>query len=273
MDKLLQKLNEEPLLTLPSKKIIWQILRDYGEMSKSDKGIPRGIGISAYLSELYLRSLDEKINSHPDIYYYARYVDDIIAVFSPSAMKEPNDYFLIVKDEISKLGLQTSESEKTVTIDLRQQVNSNLDYLGYHFEFGTSNTKISLSNKKIKRYKKRLDLVFDIYTKRAKYNEKKARKLLVKRIRFLTGNTRLLNNKRNALVGIFFSNSLANDISSLSDLDNYLVHKISGLKNVTLQKRLSKFSFKDGYNYRRFINYSEHDLHEIVSAWKHDEES
>ena len=46
-------------------------------------GVPRGIGISAYLSELFMRNVDNQIQELDDLIYYARYVDDIIAIFVP----------------------------------------------------------------------------------------------------------------------------------------------------------------------------------------------
>lgn len=269
-EKLSKKINEEPLLTLSSKKIIWQILRDYKKLSGSDKGVPRGIGISAYLSELYLKTLDDVIRSHPDILYYARYVDDIVAVFIPNPAHETKDYLDFIRNEVSKLGLELHDENKTKSIDLKEPVNVTMEYLGYKFSFGNTETKLSLSKNKINRYKERLNFAFNIYEKNKKYCEKSARKIFVKRLRFLTANTRLLNNKRNALVGVFFSNSLANDLSSLAGLDKYLIHKISSLESDALKRRLSSMSFVDGFTYRRFFKYSENDLKTIVSAWKHD---
>ena len=61
-NKLIKKIDEDPLLTPFSKKIIRQVLREYKDLSGETNGIPRGVGISAYLSELYMRSFDEKIH-------------------------------------------------------------------------------------------------------------------------------------------------------------------------------------------------------------------
>ncbi|WP_155834253.1 hypothetical protein [Halotalea alkalilenta] len=46
-------------LSLSSFKKIKDILNNFSETSGNTKGLPRGIGISAYLSEIYLASLDE----------------------------------------------------------------------------------------------------------------------------------------------------------------------------------------------------------------------
>lgn len=81
-DKLFSKINDNTLLSSQSKKFIRQILNDYNSKKDTtkidqDKGIPRGIGISSYLSELYLKEVDNKLQNLSDVVFYARYVDDI----------------------------------------------------------------------------------------------------------------------------------------------------------------------------------------------------
>ncbi|GAA3620221.1 antiviral reverse transcriptase Drt3a [Flavivirga jejuensis] len=73
---ILNKLKDDALL---STRAI-NILEDFFELSEFSlfTGLPRGIGISATLSELYLRDFDRKVNRLDGVYYYARYVDDII---------------------------------------------------------------------------------------------------------------------------------------------------------------------------------------------------
>ena len=63
--------------------------------------------------------------------------------------------------------------------------------------FGEGAVKLQLTKSKVLKYRSRLSKSFDAYHKTSKFNEQKARKLLIKRIRFLTSNTRLLNNKKN----------------------------------------------------------------------------
>lgn len=74
--KLLDKLSRDTLLSVSTKKIIRKILYEYGKVTGEKKGLPRGLGISAYLSELYMRDFDKTVKSFPDVIYYARYVDD-----------------------------------------------------------------------------------------------------------------------------------------------------------------------------------------------------
>ncbi|WP_445369275.1 antiviral reverse transcriptase Drt3a [Methylomonas sp. BW4-1] len=82
-ERLLNKINKDGLLSLSSRTFIKVILNQYGKLSGSPVGIPRGIGISAYMAELYMRDFDHAIKNHPELVYYARYVDDIIAIYAP----------------------------------------------------------------------------------------------------------------------------------------------------------------------------------------------
>lgn len=267
-DRLISKINNEPLLTLLSKKIIRHILREYSLISCNSNGVPRGIGVSSYLSELYMRDLDESIRAQPDVVFYARYVDDIIVVYAP----KPNSDTLILKKDlmgiIAELGLNVNQ-EKTKIFDLTKPGNVSLDYLGYNITFGSGNIILKLTKKKIEKYKNKVLISFNSYHKDAKFNEQQARKILIKRIRFLTSNTRLLNNKRHAVVGIYFSNSLLNCISALSGLDAYLQNEISKIPHETLKKRLNTMSFTEGFSQKRFSRFSTADLAKIVGVWKH----
>ncbi len=59
--KLYAKLEADQLLSSASKKFVRQIFDSYGDISGSEKGIPRGVGVSAYLAELFLRPIDHEI--------------------------------------------------------------------------------------------------------------------------------------------------------------------------------------------------------------------
>ena len=267
-ERLEKKITDEPLLTLSSKKIIRQTLKEYTRISGNANGVPRGIGISSYLSELYMRQLDEQIRTQPDVIFYARYVDDIVVIYAPKPNSDKSVLESNLKAIISKAGLAVN-LEKTKALDLTSSSNSSLEYLGYNMSFGSGKVTIKLSNKKIDKYKTRISSSFSAYTKEARFNEQKARKILIKRIRFLTGNTRLLNNKRHAVVGIYFSNSLLNCSSTLAGLDAFLQNQIHQIPSETLKNRLNQMSFVEGFTQRRFSHFSTAELAKIVRAWKH----
>lgn len=266
--QLLKKLRDDPLLTLASKKLIRRVLFEYSELTKSDIGLPRGIGISAYLAELYMRDIDRAIRDYPGVLFYARYVDDIFIIFCSPPNVGTKDFNRSVVSAFKKLELKRNR-KKTEIFRLGQGQNHSIQYLGYKFTFGAGSIELRMTDKKVNRYKQRIDLSFSAYDKKSKKSEKKARALLEKRVRFLTGNTRLVNNKKNVVSGIFFSNSLLSELDDLNQLDNYLTTKIATLASARLKARLSQHSFKKGFETRKYHKFSARDLSQIVEVWKH----
>ncbi|UZJ42922.1 RNA-directed DNA polymerase [Marinimicrobium sp. C6131] len=268
---LLKKLRDDPLLTLSSKKIIRRILFEYSAITGSDVGLPRGIGISAYLAELYMRDIDRTIRDYPGVLYYARYVDDIIVIFCPPPNTGTMAFKRSIVTEFKRLEL-TRNKKKTQIIKSVPGTTASVQYLGYKYKIGSGSLELRMTDKKIDRYKKRIDLTFAAYAKKAnmpKKTEMKARALLEKRVRFLTSNTRLVNNKKNVVSGIFFSNSLLTKIDDLQSLDKYLAIKIAGLTNPRLQNRLYEQSFEKGFKTREYHKFSAQDLSKIVEVWSH----
>lgn len=264
--KVLQdKIDSRPELSLASRKMIKKVLKDYETLSDADKGIPRGVGISAYLSELYMKNADEKIQSLPNVIYYTRYVDDLIVIFSPSPDDSTPDHISDVEHIIEDAGLSLNPN-KTSSIAFRNGNNFSFEYLGYKFSYG-ANLKVEISGNKIKRYKYRVNSSFTSYHN--SHRGKHARRLLIDRIRLLTGNTKLTNNKGGAFVGIHNSNKWINDYSHLKGLDLFLAHKIRQIDCPNLRKRLEKLSFEEGFNKKTYRHYSAKQLGKLTKAWRH----
>lgn len=278
-DRLLAKITENNLLSFLSKKLIWKLLKDYKALSGSadEIGIPRGIGISAYLAEIYMRDIDNQIKSLSNVTYYARYVDDIIIVFTPKSKEAITQYKEQIKGIIENgTGLKMNEGEeKTKEIELLNSGKTNeLNFLGYKFIFTSLKfQQIKLTDKKITRYKERIKSTLETYNKEATVASKLARRSIIHRINFLTSNTRLENNKDNVLVGIYYSNSLLTDkLEDLIELDNYLHSQIDALiVNPKLQSRLKMFGFKKGFEEKTYSNFNSKikrtSLKEILEIW------
>lgn len=278
-DKLLKKIYDENLLTYLSKRFIQQILREYKDIAATTKGVPRGIGISPYLTELYMRNVDEAIKNIPQIMYYARYVDDIVVIFAPNVDNTARDYKKIIKDIFSEEGLTMNEDEdKTKIIDLTEKgKNQNyfIEYLGYKFISGYANNKhiplkLTISKRKKKGYGERLSRAFALYENQSKGNEKQARKLFVKRVKFLTSNTRLVNNKQNVITGIFYTNSLVNTTEDFYVLDRYFIKLITKFAlPAALANRLSpKNSFVKGFAPTCMSKFKASELNVMMNNWK-----
>ncbi len=283
IDKLLQKIHEDNLLSPQSKKFLRQIIKKYKTLSGATKGIPRGIGISAYLSELYLRDLDRSIRNLPDLSYYQRYVDDMILIFTPQTSNAPSFDFL---DRVEKLVIAkelelNKTGNKTQEIDLLQEVvgsatcQYHLEYLGYKYTFENRRQRkkikdviISFSDQKKDRYKTKIDLAFTAYHTQKHRSKSKAYRMLKSRIKFLTCNTRLTNNKQRILVGIFFSNSLLTNENDLADMDSHLQTKISAeISDTKQQSLLKQYSFTEGFGQKRFVPFTANRLQTIMKIW------
>lgn len=265
-EKLLELINDNQLLSPKSKALIKSLFYSYNELTgqlgkpvSERKGIPRGAGVSAYLSELFMRKIDNQITRVDNVYYYGRYVDDIIIFFVPNWKNSIDDYKNGISEIIESVNL-TMNTSKTFPYDLEKDSSVlKIEFLGYVFEMKEliySRTYLS-ENKKIK-YASRIEKTFDVYTKQLNFAPKEAYKLLIHRINYLTKNTRLHKPKK-GLVGIYYSNSLIdNDCEDLVFLDKEL-HRIIDEKFpvasfANLNKKLKTYSFKDGFINKRFFN-------------------
>jgi len=268
--RLVEKLDHDQLLSPASKKYIKQVLDSYGAISSASIGIPRGVGISAYLAELYLRPVDKAIRAIDGLVLYCRFVDDIVAVFArPPVGKDLGSFKDLIIAIFGDNGL-TYNPDKTSEFKLAEPKPKKFEYLGYRFLL-TSEKKlvISPSAAKVVKYRARMNAAFADYWREKPVNSKGAFRNLVGRIKFLTGNTRLYNSKSCAVTGIYFNNSIATDLSSFNLLDRRLKTRIEELKRTSLQKQLKKLKFTTGFEQRRYHNFSTKELQMIVRAWKH----
>lgn len=267
--RLIEKLDRDQLLSPASKKYIKQVLDSYGVISGTPTGVPRGVGISAYLAELYLRPVDKAIRAIPGLVLYCRFVDDIVAVFArPPTGKNLGSF----KDLIIAIfgdNELTHNAAKTSEFKLADPDPKKFEYLGYRFLLSSGKFEISPSAAKVTKYRARMNAAFTDYWRERPVNPKSAFRKLVGRVKFLTGNTRLSNSKSCAVTGIYFNNSVATDLSSFELLDKRLKTRIAELKRTSLQKQLKKLKFTTGFEQRRYHNFSARELQTIVRAWNH----
>jgi hypothetical protein len=303
--QLLSKIDENSLLSYPSKKIIkdilnqyWKILIDDGVKSITDErvGVPRGIGISAYLSELYMRDFDKKISTYSNITYYCRYVDDIIIVVTPENRNESktiSNYKTELKNIVAKSTMLNINSTKTSFIDLRKENQErkiskiyNLTYLGYKFiisykKNSTGNihkppTQIIMSDDKLNRYINKIKISFEDFTlEKLRYttNHNGINRLLLQRIRFLTNNYQLVRRKDNVFVGVYYSNEFLNDLTNLVELDKILqteITRIIAIGKPSLIDKLQNLSFHKSFKEKSFLkfNFRAFQNEKVLKIWK-----
>jgi hypothetical protein len=264
------KLDQDQLLSSSSKRFIRQIFASYGALSFSQMGIPRGVGISAYLAELFLRPVDRSIAELPGIVLYCRYVDDIVAVFArPPAGGVLGSYKTLLVNILNDHGLANNEG-KTFECDFGDKGGlKEFEYLGYRFLATIRTLQIAPSEAKIEKLRLRLEAAFAAYNRAAPTKSRKAFREVVARVKFLTGNARLKNSKSRATTGIYYNSPLVTDLQKYKTLDALMKKRIKAIKRPTLRAILLKYGFETGFLERRFHNFSSRELQVIVKAWRH----
>lgn len=272
--KLIKILDEKESLPESTKAFCKKVLHQYRKIENVDKGLPRGLSLSATLSEIFMKEIDQEISEMEDVYFYERYVDDIIIILKNSNHIEidyikswENISSILAKN---KLPINYEKTQKPIYID-RGRKSGTLSYLGYRFSLNHKNLKlkIDMADKKIEKIKKSIDNIFYMYRKNRKSGlKKKSERFLVNQVRYLTTNTRLHNRKSNAFVGIYFGNKFINTSESLEYLDQYLVSKIDLYATPYVRNGLKRFSFSNGFNNKVFINYRPSDLADIAGSFK-----
>ena len=86
--KAIDEMEADHLMSSQFIAILRNINYQYRKLSGNEKGIPRGIGVSAFVAEYIMRNFDKKVRSLNGLFFYARFVDDIIAVFSAGNINE-----------------------------------------------------------------------------------------------------------------------------------------------------------------------------------------
>lgn len=228
----------------------------------TEAGLPRGINVSATLAEYYMRKFDFGIKSIDGVFFYARYVDDII-IFST---KEINTE---VKAQIQFLlpeGLSfNSEKSQTLTFYNKNTKTAQcFDFLGYRFsrykKTGNNKTEnvfivnIGIAPKKLKKIKtKIIKCLLD-------FKKTKDIILLKDRLLFLTANYPLKTARQKTSKyekvgalhgGIAYNYPIVSEMSCLKELDTFLYQAIQlsykfGL-SYDQKNLLRKYSFVVGF--------------------------
>lgn len=261
---ILNSMNDSALLSYTTKSLLKSLFENN---VFTEAGLPRGINISATLAEYYMRKFDSGIRRIDGIFFYARYVDDII-IFST---KEINTE---VEAQIQKLlpeGLSlNSDKSKILTFSnsTTKKVVPSFDFLGYQFSRYKKSTKnggefifdvdIVIAPKKIQKIKtKIIKCLLD-------FRKTKDFALLKDRLLFLTANYPLQTarqkmskyEKVGALRGgIAYSYPIISNTSCLKHLDTFLYQAIQLNMCIRLnigltdnqKKELRKYSFVGGF--------------------------
>lgn len=290
----IEKIGELAELSPLSKRLLHDLLECHAALGGT--GIPRGLALSAALSEYLMRDFDHKASGHPEVFFFSRYVDDIIIITSA---REDSITFIRQIENILPAGLRLNPTKRQI-VEANERVNPKkpsdaalhlfkFDYLGYSFKISEPTKEknkqtgdhhrtvvVDIAEKKITRFKTRISRSFFEF---AKYGDWP---LLRDRIKFLTKNFSVYNAKAGGkkIAGIFHSYPLASSngegITSLDDfLRNAILAKngriasLSSPKLTGSQKRqLLSNSFIEGHAKASFVYFSGSRLKQIQACWK-----
>jgi len=151
-NKILKKLLENDyLLSYHSKYLLRKLFLEHDQLI-GQTGLPFGLNLSATMSELYMRDFDKNIRGIDGVYYFARYVDDII-IFSYKDI----DFQKIIQQNGYLHSELDFNQDKCETLLVNGGRNFSLNFLGYKFSSTTSSSlMISISNNKINKIKTRI---------------------------------------------------------------------------------------------------------------------
>lgn len=279
VNKLLKKIVEDALTSFQTLKLLEEELSALAQHGL--KGLPRGVSISSTLSEIFMRDIDQQIRRLDGVYYYARFVDDVI-IFSTKDAK-------FVESEVSPIlsnaGLHISKKEgKMGAIDLLgdRAVAGEFSYLGYRF-FATKpsaskkkiHVDVTMDEKKLNRIKSRIIKAIVVAGRERDFG------LLKDRLRFLSGHWPVYyKGVREGKLrgGIGYAYQFLTDHGQLKGLDEFKARALFsstafGRKHLSwlslLEKReLAKISFHKSYVNKRYYGFSASRLTQIMRPFR-----
>lgn len=270
-----------------------KLAEDEGYGMKDGCGVPRGIGISSLLSEIYMRDLDNSIKKRPEVIFYVRYVDDIFMLLAdlPQSKDIKSYYGDLVNDFKKKgLSLKLTTDEKCSLFNCFEHKDKvfEVSYLGYKLTITTKVSKsadvtYSMSDNKKNRITTRIDNAFKRFNDTNKYDIHQARKDLVDSLKLITGNVRLHKSKSGIKTGLYYNSDLLDDKQDLETLNTYLYSKTVSLHPnlfhteaeketylTSLDNRIKKFNFVTAWDTRKMYDLKDRRMREIM-RWLNNE--
>lgn len=287
--KLIDKLESDDYLSVISRRYLRKFFYEYNRLAGNQEqvGLPRGLSFSPALSEIYLQEFDRCVKRIDGVYFYKRYVDDIVLLANPNKITIEKCWKAIKEISVS-LCLDVHEDDDKVVLALlnTDSGETKFNYLGYQFCYNQGCTELLLTEEKVSRYCQTIDCVLKAYAKVANYRTRDAQGKkhtdgiiqMMHRIEALTGNGNLDSRRNFVKTGLFYSNRLLTDLSQLDMLDKYLEEAINdpvrfapprNLFNYgegsydeavsrIKEKILSQYGFKKGFCERRMYRWNDY---------------
>lgn len=281
--ELLDKLSSDLAFSPQSVKLLRSF---FGRLDGlSIPGLPRGIGLSATLAEYLLRPFDSKVSANTGVWYYSRFVDDIIVI--TDSKFDPAEFMQLAATWLPS-GLRFNEKSKTYTFQAfhkgsPKQVEDEFPFLGYTFRVGnvqrtgsslSREVTVDLAPSKVRKLKTRIAKALVDFRSNSDFF------LLRDRVRLLTSNFNFTDNKTGVrrVSGIYFNYPLISHAQStaLPDLDRFLrialtsphpKNKLRPIITKSQRLELLGLTFTSGFRDRRFFAYKPDRLADIVRCW------
>lgn len=266
---IIDRLSESSLLSGESLWLLEEILKN------SSSGIPIGVGISAPLSEYAMELFDKSIIRMSGIWYYNRYVDDIVIICSDKNTVDRiwND----IPSGLERIGLEFNR-KKSMRIAFGKDTppagygHNEMTYLGYTFKYTHNALGVYLSDNKIKEIKRCVVASLYSWTNHHDFG------LLCDRLNFLTGHSRFINVRDTVptICGLKhnYPHLSSEGLTVLAELDRFMKKliysgnaRIGGSFNIAQLKILSQYSFIKGYESKKWQNFSAKRISEIKRIW------
>ena len=264
--KLIDKFEDEMILAPQCVSLLHRIYLDLSR-NQHMQGLPRGLPISPTLAELYLESLDEKIASHTDVIYSARYVDDII-ILTPAGKEVAVQKY--VESVMCELGLRLNAKPSKYYSGTSRKAQFN--YLGYSIEVEhkknqPNKVKIIVAPEKIRKIKSRIAVSL------IKFKADRDFSMLKKRIKYICM-LKVVKKGRNGdlLAGIAHNYQYVTDgFRCLKPIDGFLCEQLVNPRfalSPVEQDEIRKISVYGNVRNGRVGKFSKKQTAQIMRVWK-----
>lgn len=267
-NKILHKFEDDGRLNYQSLQLLKKLFEI--PVVSAGTGLPRGLGISSAMSELYMKYFDLDVRKMEGVYYYARFVDDIIIFCSSKTAQEK--VWNEIPSMLQKIGL-TLNAKKSYRWE--PGTMNDITYLGYTFakdNVKNINVKVYISQKKVDVIKTRITRSIVCFAKDGNFD------MLKLRVKYLTGNFTLYSNTTllPIRVGIYYNYRFATEHLGLKELDEYYqkilhcrVGRLGSRIHLTKDQchKLEKYSFEFGYNNKVVHHFKVDQMAKIKHCW------
>lgn len=275
-----------------SRSALFLLASFFSELNKQGiTGLPRGIALSATLAEFAMRNFDRTARDHMDVFFFSRFVDDIVII--TSGRENPKQFIKSIRRSLPDGVMLHPQKqriiesfERPLKAKLAPKISSNLDFLGYRFLIHAR--QIDASNLIGRR------VIVDIAPSKANKIKTRIVKSAIQfcadgnfadfldRLRLLSGNYTVYDHARGIKrkAGVFYNYRFAHigSSSEIPELDSFLrrfiqAHdgKICSQLQKTLtnsQKRIIlRLSFESSFRKRTFYHFQGYRLVELMECW------